>query len=617
ASNFVMKSGIVGITPTGDQRKVTTRRLYRASVSDPEDPAYGIVLHNEGEGVIYRNFAVYLECDYTDTANTNLGADWDIGVFNSRGGFKTENLAIIGPFRVASYYQDTTRSYTLPEFSSIDGVQFPDGTIASGSDNVQHTGALWTGGRWGEGHLGAKRCVTAVAAVGTITVYDIAIADETFTIDDQVFTFKASRTTTGEVTIGANAAAAVTNIVAAITADLSTVAAADGEGNTVVVTAAAPGTDGNFIVFTESASNIVFSGSGALGSTVYGIAGVSSCSGKYYDTILAAAVTDNRGSSGSSDYSHSKSVITGPLHHSGYRWTDPIAVNPLTIGGYLAELTSSGASYIDGYAGISAARFTKQTYGNNCRFVSWEPFNVRLDHVGNIRFNDSHWEYGGVTVTPAAGGTAVAANDLVNYGYGPITATANTGTVIIQAPSTNVPAEAWFWNIPGTSSYSFRYLVNTDNGKSRQSSCRTAYNGSYQADNFGKVLFKWDENGITSRNIQTFKVSLDDNEATSIYLGEASIAGMGFISTNGKALPQVAFTFRNAGAATDYCQAFVTHASVTYSDDAILTGSTGSDTKLNLSVSASEVNKGKIYIENRLGDNYEFLITVFTYPLGG
>jgi hypothetical protein len=123
------------------------------------------------------------------------------------------------------------------------------------------------------------RVTTAITggtkAVGTITMTGVAVADETFVIGAQTFTWKASRAGAGQVTIGANAAAAVTNIVAAVTADLATVTAADGAGDTVVVTAVTGGTAGNSLTFTEASTNMAMDGGGVLGGTTPG-ANVSS-----------------------------------------------------------------------------------------------------------------------------------------------------------------------------------------------------------------------------------------------------------------------------------------------------------------------------------------------------
>jgi len=115
--------------------------------------------------------------------------------------------------------------------------------------------------------------VNAVAAVGDITMAGIAVGDETFVIDTQTFTWKAARSVAGEVTIGGSAAAAVTNLVTAITADLTTVTAVDGTGDTVRVTAVTKGVAGDDIVFTEASTNMSMDGAGTLGAIVAGVDG--------------------------------------------------------------------------------------------------------------------------------------------------------------------------------------------------------------------------------------------------------------------------------------------------------------------------------------------------------
>jgi len=130
--------------------------------------------------------------------------------------------------------------------------------------------------------------VANIAAQGTITMAGIAIANETFVIDSQTFTWKAVRSIAGEVTIGATAAAAVTNIVAAVTADLASVTAVDGAGDTVVITAVtAKGTDGNAIVFTEASTNMTVNGTGTLGATTAGVDSITT-----FDVELPVSVAN-------------------------------------------------------------------------------------------------------------------------------------------------------------------------------------------------------------------------------------------------------------------------------------------------------------------------------------
>jgi hypothetical protein len=117
----------------------------------------------------------------------------------------------------------------------------------------------------------SKVTTGAITAVGTITMAGIPLEDDIFIIDTQTFTWKASRTQKGEVTIGANAPAAVTNIVTAVTADLTTVIATDGAGDTVVVTSVHAGVIGNSIDFSETSTNMTMNGSGHLGGTTSGV----------------------------------------------------------------------------------------------------------------------------------------------------------------------------------------------------------------------------------------------------------------------------------------------------------------------------------------------------------
>lgn len=106
------------------------------------------------------------------------------------------------------------------------------------------------------------------SAAGVLTFTGLAIADEIVTIGTTVYTWKASPSAAFEVDIGGSAAACVTNLVAAInlsgtegveygagTTVHPDVSAADGAGDTVEVTAKAPGSPGNGIVTTTDLTN--------------------------------------------------------------------------------------------------------------------------------------------------------------------------------------------------------------------------------------------------------------------------------------------------------------------------------------------------------------------------
>ena len=105
---------------------------------------------------------------------------------------------------------------------------------------------------------------------GTITLAGLPVADETFVIGSQTFTFKASGTATGDVVIGASAAATAANIVTAITRDIPLVATAAVSGDTVIVSSVAKTAAANLLTFTEAATNVTMDGSGVLGGTQQG-----------------------------------------------------------------------------------------------------------------------------------------------------------------------------------------------------------------------------------------------------------------------------------------------------------------------------------------------------------
>lgn len=104
-------------------------------------------------------------------------------------------------------------------------------------------------------------------AFGTITVSGTPVADQTFVVGAQTFTFKATRSGAGEVTISADNVVQATNIVTAILTDLtSTIMAYNHDTAIVTVRNIIGGTAGNTVDFTESATGVAVSGSGHLAS---------------------------------------------------------------------------------------------------------------------------------------------------------------------------------------------------------------------------------------------------------------------------------------------------------------------------------------------------------------
>lgn len=126
--------------------------------------------------------------------------------------------------------------------------------------------------RWGRRFKGVKATRFAGAkAIARVDFTDVPTALDTLTLGDQVYTFVASLSdfANGEVLIGANAAATVVNLIAAINGNTSNenfsraleanyhaeAAAESGSDVQIRLTARQEGLAGNDITFTESADN--------------------------------------------------------------------------------------------------------------------------------------------------------------------------------------------------------------------------------------------------------------------------------------------------------------------------------------------------------------------------
>lgn len=106
--------------------------------------------------------------------------------------------------------------------------------------------------------------IPAVSATGSVTFSGLPVADETVTINGQVYVFKAAAAGPLEVTIGADADATGTNFAAKVNAN-SIVVTAVNAGGVVALTAISAGTGGNAITLVEAASNTVVSGATLTG----------------------------------------------------------------------------------------------------------------------------------------------------------------------------------------------------------------------------------------------------------------------------------------------------------------------------------------------------------------
>jgi hypothetical protein len=162
-----------------------------------------------------------------------------------------------------------------------------------------------------------------VAATGTLTLTGIPVEDETVTIDTTVYRWRDTLALPNDVKIGVSAAACVTNLVAAVLATAAsegtlfgtgtvahtTVTAADGAGDTVVVTAITAGTGGNSIATTEASTNMSW-GAGTMSGGV----------ARETDAIEIAA--DNRGQIRTYELTLVGSVSSGTISYDAYLWAD-------------------------------------------------------------------------------------------------------------------------------------------------------------------------------------------------------------------------------------------------------------------------------------------------------
>jgi len=145
--------------------------------------------------------------------------------------------------------------------------------------------------------LSAGSAVNAVAATGSVifAASPIPVADETLTINGDVYTFKATRAGAFEITIDASESVQGDNLVTAITADATAYTAVNAAG-TVTITAAVKGVIGNAITLEEAATGTSVSGAvltGGVDGTV-GAAGDTLVDASYLYVAVAANTTADR-----------------------------------------------------------------------------------------------------------------------------------------------------------------------------------------------------------------------------------------------------------------------------------------------------------------------------------
>ncbi|MBX6325596.1 MAG: hypothetical protein IRY93_06130, partial [Chthoniobacterales bacterium] len=162
-----------------------------------------------------------------------------------------------------------------PNFANAASPAAVGGAQDNGPSSVTFSGtptgpALWQMGLGGDGFSGQidPMGTTCTQAQGTISVSGPGTAGQQFVVGTQTFTWVATRSGPGEVSVGTTANSAAANIRTAINADIPTQVTAGGNGSSVPVTAVVCGSAGNLIPFVNiNSANLTFNGSGTLGGT--------------------------------------------------------------------------------------------------------------------------------------------------------------------------------------------------------------------------------------------------------------------------------------------------------------------------------------------------------------
>lgn len=161
-------------------------------------------------------------------------------------------------------------------------------------------------------------------------------------------------------------------------------------------------------------------------------AGEVGYSDPYYDEILAAAVTDGRGSFGASDMFIEQGRIYGPDHHSDRRLYDPNggagSLNETTL---LAEDDNAPcAVHLDGLAGnASGSIWGLRFYGT--RIATFEAFRLRLGNASRVNLFGCHIEGRNSGSRTDTAGNVINSNDYVDQSYGDISGTADSEYVSV------------------------------------------------------------------------------------------------------------------------------------------------------------------------------------------
>ncbi len=168
-STLLFKDPVDGLAA----KKIRTRVRYRGSASDPQDDPISVCLNVQAEGVVLSDFAIRLKTDVSEfdreqisiidpatatetqrqflvAQSKNLGANWGVGVFvGTRTQVKLNRVNVIGYFREANVWLDSTNGHNMPRFPDLNGNAYPSDNVDGGADGFTAKDCMLFGGLWG------------------------------------------------------------------------------------------------------------------------------------------------------------------------------------------------------------------------------------------------------------------------------------------------------------------------------------------------------------------------------------------------------------------------------------------------------------------------------------
>lgn len=144
-----------------NRKRVRTRYLARPNAEYANDPAMSVGIDVQAEHCNISDICLYLDITLPDDINTksyrgnveestNFGTDLDIGVFvGTRTHFTMKSAAVLGYWRKAGIWVDSTNGSGMQRFPDIHGNTYPESNVWHGSDGFELYDVMVFGARWG------------------------------------------------------------------------------------------------------------------------------------------------------------------------------------------------------------------------------------------------------------------------------------------------------------------------------------------------------------------------------------------------------------------------------------------------------------------------------------